>query len=117
MGIYIKGMTMPSCCDVCRFSDWSNLHQTACCKMSDYDPCFEYHSIDYREKRADFCQIVEISEPHGDLIDRDALNIGDYEREDDDTGTLEISLGGLLDLYHKVKDAPTVIEAEWKENT
>ena len=42
----------------------------------------------------------------------DALNIGEYEREDDDTGTLEISLGGLLDLFHKVKDAPTVIEAE-----
>ena len=53
---------------------------------------------------------------HGDLIDRDALNIGEYEREDDDTGTLEISLGGLLDLYHKVKDAPTVIEAEGSAN-
>lgn len=64
------------------------------------------------DKRADFCPLVEVPAPHGDLIDRDALNIGEYEREDDDGGTLEISIGGLLSLYHKVIDAPTVIEAE-----
>ena len=57
-------------------------------------------------------RLIELPENHGDLIDRDALNIGEYEREDDDTGMLEISLGGLLDLYHKIKDASTVIEAE-----
>ena len=73
MGIYIKGMTMPSCCDVCRFSDWSNLHQTACCKMRDYDPCFEDHSMDNREKRADFCPLVEIPEPYGRLVDDNAM--------------------------------------------
>ena len=61
-------------------------------------------------------RLIELTENHGDLIDRDALNIGDYEREDDDTGTLEISIGGLLDLYHKIKDAPKVIEAEWGED-
>lgn len=53
---------------------------------------------------------------HGDLIDRDALNIGEYEREDDDTGTLEISLGGLLEVYRRVKDAPAVIAREDGEN-
>ena len=116
MSILIKGLIMPSCCDGCTFSDWSNLHQTASCKLHDYAPCFADHSREYTDKRAEFCPLVEITEPHGDLIDRDALNIGEYKREDDDTGTLEISLGGLLDLYHKVKDAPTVIEAEGSEN-
>ena len=53
---------------------------------------------------------------HGNLIDRDALGIGEYEKVEEDTGTLEISLGGLIDLYHKIKDAPTVIEAEGSEN-
>ena len=72
--------------------------------------------IVYESTKPDWCPLVEIPEPHGALIDRDALNIGEYEREDDDTGTLEISLGGLLDLYHKVKDAPTVIEAEGSED-
>ena len=65
--------------------------------------------------RPDWCPLVDVPAPHGDLIDRDALNIGEYEREDDDSGTLEISIGGLLSLYHKVIDAPTVIEAEETE--
>ena len=55
---------------------------------------------------------VPLPKKHGRLIDADALNIGEYEREDDDSRTLEISIGGLLSLYHKVIDAPTVIEAE-----
>ena len=63
----------------------------------------------YGMPRPDWCPLVEIPE-HGRLIDADALGIGEYEREDDDTGTLEISLGGLLDLYHKIKGAPTIIE-------
>ena len=58
---------------------------------------------------------VPLPKKHGRLIDADALNIGEYEREDDDSGTLEISIGGLLSLYHKVIDAPTVIEAEGTE--
>ena len=116
MSILIKGLIMPSCCDGCTFSDWSNLHQTASCKLHDYNQCFADYSREYTDKRADFCPLIEIPESHGDLIDRDALNIGEYERDDDDTGTLEISLGGLLDLYHKVKAASTVIEAEGSED-
>ena len=116
MSVLIKGMKMPENCDECKFSTWSNLHQTAACKRHDFDPCFKDYSREYKEKRADFCPIVEVPEPHGRLIDADALNIGEYEREDDDTGTLEISLGGLFDLYHKIKGAPTVIKAEGGEN-
>ena len=73
MSILIKGLIMPSCCDGCTFSDWSNLHQTASCKLHDYDPCFSDYSREYTDKRADFCPLVEIPEPHGELIDRDAL--------------------------------------------
>ncbi len=112
MSILIKGMEMPKNCNECKFGTWSNLHQTAACKRHDFEPCFKDHSREYMDKRADFCPLVEVPAPHGDLIDRDALNIGEYEREDDDGGTLEISIGGLLSLYHKVIDAPTVIEAE-----
>ena len=71
MSILIKGLIMPSCCDGCTFSDWSNLHQTASCKLHDYDPCFSDHSREYTDKRADFCPLVEIP-AHGRLIDADA---------------------------------------------
>ena len=102
MSILIKGLIMPSCCDGCTFSDWSNLHQTASCKLHDYDPCFADHSREYTDKRADFCPLVEIPEPHGDLIDRDALRIAELDT--------------LIMIRYKLAYAPTVIEAEGSEN-
>ena len=111
MSILIKGKALPKDCGSCDLCDndgycyalygdslWDALPDGA-----------EYFPDGWKYAG---CPLVEVPEPHGRLIDRDALNIGEYEREDDDTGTLEISLGGLLDLFHKVKDAPTVIEAE-----
>lgn len=102
MSILIKGLIMPSCCDGCTFSDWSNLHQTASCKLHDYDPCFSDYSREYTDKRADFCPLVEIPEPHGDLIDRDALRIAELDT--------------LIMIRYKLAYAPTIIEAEGSEN-
>jgi hypothetical protein len=110
MSILIKGMEMPEKCGSCDlFHVESPMH---CTVVKGHKTV----GAPYGMPRPDWCPLVEIPESHGDLIDRDALNIGEYEREDDDTGTLEISLGGLLDLYYKVKDAPTVIEAEGSED-
>jgi hypothetical protein len=99
-------MELPNDCYVCPFAKWTDDGCAGC--VADGKIHNASRPID--------CPLVEVKEPHGDLIDRDALNIGEYEREDDDTGTLEISLGGLLDLYHKVKGATTIIEAEGGEN-
>ena len=95
MSVLIKGLIMPSCCDGCTFSDWSNLHQTASCKLHDYDPCFSGYSREYTDKRADFCPIVEVPAPHGRLIDADALK-EEYPMEN---------------LY-MVENAPIIIDAE-----
>ena len=73
MSILSKRLIMPSCCDGCTFSDWSNLHQTASCKLHDYDPCFADHSREYTDKRADFCPLVEIPEPHGEHLCEDEV--------------------------------------------
>ena len=73
MGVYIKGMEMPDSCDVCRFSDWSNLHQTACCMILEYRPCFRDYSSEYKIRISDLCPLVEVPTPHGDLIDRQKL--------------------------------------------
>lgn len=116
MSVLIKGMKMPSCCDVCTFSDWSNLHQTACCKMRDYEPCFEDHSMDYTEKRADFCPLIEVPEPHGDLIDRDAFT-ADYGMADEcrncksDPRSCEFDRNYTkLDFCGWLDNAPVIIE-------
>lgn len=99
MSILIKGMEMPKNCNECKFGTWSNLHQTAACKRHDFEPCFKDHSREYMEKRADFCPLVEVPTPHGDLIDADKLR-EDYPMEN---------------LY-MIDNAPTVIEAEEGED-
>lgn len=68
MSILIKGVEMPKCCDVCIFSEWSNLHQTACCKLLEYRACFKDYSREYKTARSEHCPLVEIP-PHGRLID------------------------------------------------
>lgn len=73
MSVLIKGMDMPKCCDVCTFSEWSNLHQTACCKLLEYEACFEDFSQEYKMARSEHCPLVEIPVPHGRLIDSDKL--------------------------------------------
>ena len=106
MSILIKGLIMPHCCDVCTFSDWSNLHQTASCKLHNYDPCFADHSREYTDKRANFCPLVEIPEPHGDLIDRAMLD-PDSDYEDGDFWAVSVA---------QIKLMSPVIEAEGSEN-
>ena len=115
MSILIKGLIMPSCCDGCTFSDWSNLHQTACCKLHDYDPCFADHSREYGDKRADFCPLVEIPE-HGRLIDADALKetLDYYIREANWGDEVNKGLRWVKDEF--INSENTVIEAEGSEN-
>ena len=79
MSILIKNMEMPSCCYDCTFSAWSNLHRTKACKCGShyYEPCFEDNSREFYEKRADFCPLIEVPAPHGDLINIDSkITIG-----------------------------------------
>ena len=71
MSVLIKGMQIPENCDVCLFSDWSNLHQTSCCKLKEYEPGFQDYSIAYMTQRSNICPLVELPEHHGRLIDAD----------------------------------------------
>lgn len=100
MSVLIKGMQIPDNCDVCPFSDWSNLHQTSCCKLKEYEPGFQDYSIAYRTQRSNICPLVELPEHHGRLIDADEMkNLW--------TGcSISGSISPLLDAR------PTVVEAE-----
>ena len=122
MSVLINCLIMPSCCDGCTFSDWSNLHQTASCKLHDYDPCFADHSREYEDKRAEFCPLVEIPEPHGDLIDRDAFRADFSMGENCDKCGIELKRCEYDRVYTKMDfcgwldDAPVIIEAEWSDD-
>jgi len=63
MGVYIKGMKMPKNCEQCPCSDLYG-----CAVLSQIMATKEMKS-----GRPDWCPLVEIKEPHGDLIDSDKL--------------------------------------------
>lgn len=123
MSVIVKGMKMPECCDVCMFSDWSNLHQTASCKIRGYEPCFEDFSREYTSKRSNNCPLTELPEKHGRLIDGDvffrhmntaiAMMYGMMKAigAEDDEG-MQMELKAYRDIRDGIKDYDTVIEAE-----
>jgi hypothetical protein len=122
MSIIVKDMKMPENCDVCMFSDWSNLNQTASCKLNYYEPCFAKFSNEYISKRAGFCPLVALPNKHGRLIDADAFK-SDYGMKDD-CADCEKEMRGKVKaceydhIYSKMDfcgwldDADVVIEAE-----
>ena len=120
MSILIKDMEMPSCCGGCGFSDWSNMHQTLSCSKHYFEPCFTDHSKEYMDKRADFCPLVEIPEPHGRLIDELRVIDAIHERLEV-LRTHEVFMRkhgdiDLLGVMPYIAKIPTVIEAEGSED-
>ena len=114
MSVLIKGLKMPEKCGSCDlFHVESPMH---CTVVKGHKTV----GAPYGMPRPDWCPLVEIPEPHGDLIDRDAL-VKDL--------TNGIKAGLLLDGYEKyqninnmddcvecAKYADVVIEAEGSEN-
>lgn len=89
MSILIKGMDVPHDCLECYVAQF----------------CKEYQ--DEENKRPYGCPLVEISTPHGRLIDADAIivNRNDYYTSDD-----------FMEAVNMLEDAPTIIEAEEQEH-
>lgn len=98
--VITKSIKMPACCDVCLFSDWSNLHQTAACKLQAWEPCFCDHSREFKHKRADFCPLIEVDAD--DIVSRKGL-LEEYDRQH--VGPP----GGARKIIEKV---PSAIEGE-----
>ena len=95
MGIYIKGMEMPTSCAECLNVGLWNV--------------FECHLDDVEQGKRPDCPLIEIPDKHGRLIDADALMDALTRAKEDDPLQYE-------DDYFAVSDwlcvAPTVIDAE-----
>ena len=71
MGVYIKGMEMPHSCEHCELC-----YDFMCCSVTDTH-------VDYptmNTQRLGDCPLVALPEPHGRLIDADAL-VEDLKRQ------------------------------------
>lgn len=114
MGIYIKGMEMPKSCGECDY-----------CHPTDKFPCWCYLvDIPIKPSETDLrdglCPLIEVTEPHGRLIDADKLDAYKLPSEKQDFKTWHKHsaeykyavpvFNSALDMVKN--NAPTVIEAE-----
>lgn len=107
MGIYIKGMEMPTSCGDCKafvcYRQWAGDVGDCFCGITKND-------AKAKEKNAD-CPIVPVP-PHEDLIDRDALM--DLYADTDDLRLKDMKVP-IAVIRQNIMDMPTIIPAEGKD--
>lgn len=127
MGVYIKGMDMPKNCESCQFrrciSDLIMFSWVGC--QLDVGMA---KKESFKGRHPD-CPLVEVKEPHGRLIDTDAIGYAGIEKAAydsllivkeqnklcEDLELLERANGrldGVLRITSKLRFAPTIIPAE-----
>jgi hypothetical protein len=74
MSILIKGMEMPQKCGQCKL--FHAEHPMHCMAVEGYRTV----GAPYGMPRPDWCPLVEVKEPHGDLSDRNKL-LAEYDRQ------------------------------------
>ena len=97
MGVYSKGMEMPTSCAECLDIGWNYVFE---CNLDD---------VESGEKRAD-CPLVPVP-PHGRLIDADAL-FRKVKTECNPYGKPTIEFESGKKVLEMIENAPTIIEAE-----
>ena len=99
MSVLIKGITMPSSCEKCRFSGFGGLrNERVVCMFTGANAYM--NEVQY----LDDCPLIPVP-PHGDLIDRDEQ----IER----AWRLNLSTRELIE--EMLKTAPVILEAEGKK--
>ena len=105
MSVVVKGLKIPKTCGDCPLH--SNMD----------DVCrFDNRNINYDDAPPCWCPLVEVPEPHGDLIDREILEqelrngirAGNYEEGYEQYA----HINNMDDCVECVRYADTVIEAE-----
>lgn len=89
MGVYIRGMEMPKSCRECKLVE-GNYY----CPFTGVS--WMQRGEKYYNKKHPDCPLIEVPEPHGDLIDKQALFNGEHN----------------LYSWFDIDEAPTIIEAE-----
>ena len=106
MGVYIKGMSMPECCDKC-FAFDDNVDYPFCLITQTQ----RGYNFNARERIMDKCPLIEVP-PHGRLIDAsEKITVPMYEENYEEWVERKMTIDELLYKDWDVK-ATTVIPAE-----
>ena len=113
MGVYIKGMEMPTRCGRCDMRIPTYLDDGM---FDHYECCITAAIIDNLGEKMEDCPLVPVP-PHGRLIDANALmlKILDYIEEYsdvDEKGWHNLKWCAMKETEMAIKDAPTIIPAE-----
>lgn len=102
MSVLIKDMEIPKTCDECwALDDYGDYPR---CRITEEQRGYNFP---IREKRMDKCPLVPVP-PHGDLIDRDKLREKEFIHDGDAYAVI---------MSRDIRNAPTIIPAEPKEET
>lgn len=111
MSVFVKGMRMPENCIKCPMQFGGMCYvMPAEVDESRVAPTVE---AAWKQGKPDWCPISEIHEPHGDLIDRDAL----ISQMESDTEQMEEPIAKMFAYaaISDVKHAQIILEAEGSE--
>lgn len=110
MGVCVKGMYLPPSCYFCPMTN----DGFYLCKAN--NP-YKQLEDDCEERRPNWCPLIEVTEPHGRLIDADELiefieNRYEITWKDDYEGGIK---DACVDILEKISTMPTVIQASEDE--
>lgn len=97
MSIFFRGVDMPECCGGCPCCYEKADGSCFCTASKDGEPC----DINDLDQRLPNCPAEGVSEPHGDLIDRDYL-----------LNSTKVLFNDVVVNQWSVINAPTIIKAE-----
>ena len=101
MGVYVKGMKMPKECRECYLLEYYEYLGETQCSITRMMLAEREKPIPF-DGRPKWCPLVEVPEPHGRLIDADALL----------SKAKFLYKGYEIALTDAIGDAPTIIEAD-----
>ena len=113
-GVYIKGTEMPTSCGKGKLFDTSHaiglFSPLGWCRVNGKE-------IFRLSEKADFCPLVVVPEPHGRLIDADAVIDLVMQYCPDDDGVCSKAGADLRELLDEIEDLPTTIPASEEGET
>ena len=107
--IIIKGMQMPSECRECPLCQYYPMIGETRCRRTGEVLASGFGTIKF-SGRSEHCQLAELPEKHGRLIDADALIRDHFSPEH----RIALSEANKTWMRKIINDAPTIVEAEGK---